>query len=191
MLVDTDKRIRAAGGFIVQPLPGAPDDLIGRLEENITLMDRLTTILDEDGDEAVTAQVLRGLEPRVLSREAVEYRCYCDRERVAEALMSIGAEAIPEMAASGESTEAECQFCSANIRLRRNSLPRCCVDPGTYAGVLLGQFLNLMLLMEAVLWHTASIKKLPRHIDKRVCYGYYIYIISARLNCATTKGASL
>ena len=85
VLVDTDKSIRAAGGFIVQLLPGAPEELTGTLEENITLMDQLTTILDEDGDEAVIAQVLRGLGPRVLSTQEVEYRCYCNRERVAEA----------------------------------------------------------------------------------------------------------
>ena len=113
VLVDTDKSIRAAGGFIVQLLPGAPEELTGRLEDNIARMDQLTTILDEDGDEEIIARVLRGLEPRILSEEAVEYRCYCDRERVAEALKSIGAEAINEMAASGEPTEVECQFCNA------------------------------------------------------------------------------
>ena len=122
VLVDTDQSIRAAGGFIVQLLPGAPEDLTGRLEENITLMDQLTTILDEDGDEAVIAQVLRGLEPRVLSTEEVEYRCYCDRERVAEALRSIGAEAINEMAASSGPTEVECQFCNAKYSFTAEQL---------------------------------------------------------------------
>ena len=122
VLVDTDRSIRAAGGFIVQLLPGAPEDLTGRLEENIALMDQLTTILDEDGDEMVITQVLRGLEPRVLSMETVEYRCYCDRERVAEALKSIGADAINEMAASGETTEVECQFCNAKYSFSAEQL---------------------------------------------------------------------
>ena len=113
VLLDTDKSIRAAGGFIVQLLPGAPEELAGRLEENVTMMDQLTTILDEDGADAVLAQVLRGLEPRVLSREPVEYRCYCSRERVAEALRSTGAEALREMASAAQPTEVECQFCGA------------------------------------------------------------------------------
>ena len=122
VLVDTDKSIRAAGGFIVQLLPGAPEELTGRLEENIARMDQLTTILDEDGDEEIIAQVLRGLAPRILSTEEVEYRCYCDRERVAEALRSIGAEAINEMAASGEPTEVECQFCNAKYSFTAEQL---------------------------------------------------------------------
>ena len=122
VLVDTDKSIRAAGGFIVQLLPGAPEDLIGRLEENIMLMDQLTTILDEDEVEAVIAQVLRGFAFRILSTEAVEYRCYCDRDRVAGALKSIGTEAINEMAASGEPTEIECQFCNAKYSFTAEQL---------------------------------------------------------------------
>ena len=111
--MNTDKSIRAAGGFIVQLLPGAPEELAARLEENVTMMDQLTTILDEDGADEVIAQVLRGLEPRVLAREPVEYRCYCNRERVEEALRSIGADALREMAAEDKSTEVACQFCGA------------------------------------------------------------------------------
>ena len=113
VLVDTDKTIRAAGGFLVELLPGAPEELTAKLEENVFLMDQLTVILDEDGPEAVVEQVLRGLSPRVLSREAVEYRCYCSRERVAEALRSVGSEALAELAESSEPTEVRCQFCGA------------------------------------------------------------------------------
>ena len=74
-------------------------------------MDALTTILDEDGVEEIIAQVLKGLEPRVLEESAVEYRCYCSRERVADALRSIGADALSEIAEQGSATEVGCQFC--------------------------------------------------------------------------------
>ncbi len=111
VLVDTDCSIRAAGGFIVQLMPGAPDGLIEKLEDNIFFMDQLTTILDEDGVEEIIAQVLKGLEPRVLEESEVEYRCYCSRERVADALKSIGAEALGEIAEGGSDTEVGCQFC--------------------------------------------------------------------------------
>ena len=98
---------------MVQLLPGAPEDLAAKLEENILTMDQLTTVLDEDGAEAVLDQVLRGLEPRVLAREPVAYRCYCSRERVAEALRSVGAEALRELAAEERAAEVNCQFCGA------------------------------------------------------------------------------
>ncbi len=111
VLVDTDCSIRAAGGFIVQLMPGAPDGLIEKLEDNIFFMDQLTTILDEDGVEEIMAQVLKGLEPRILEESPVEYRCYCSRERVSEALRSVGAAALEEIAQQGSSTEVGCQFC--------------------------------------------------------------------------------
>jgi len=111
VLVDTDLTVRAAGGFIVQLLPGAPDEMIEKIEDNIFMMDQLTTILNEDGVEEVINQVLKGFEPRILAEEPVEYRCYCSRERVADAIASIGAEALAEIVESGEETRVGCQFC--------------------------------------------------------------------------------
>lgn len=64
VLVDTDRTIKAAGGFIVQLMPGAPEELITTLEDNILVMDQLTTILAEDGVDEAVRQVLRGLETR-------------------------------------------------------------------------------------------------------------------------------
>ena len=113
VLVDTDRSIRAAGGFIVQLMPGAPDELITKLEDNIFLMDQLTTILDEDGIDAVAAQVLKDMQPEIVDRHGVEYRCYCTRERVSEALRGVGEEALDEMIAAGEPVTCSCQFCDA------------------------------------------------------------------------------
>ena len=111
VLVDTDTSIKAAGGFIVQLLPFAPEELIAALEENIFLMDQLTTILDEDGIEEVFAQVLKGLDYHILSETEVSYRCYCSRERVTEAISCIEKEELEDMAAEGKEISVSCQFC--------------------------------------------------------------------------------
>ena len=116
VLVDTDRTVRAAGGFIVQLMPGAPEELIGKLEDNIFYMDALTTILDEDGPEEVVRQVLKGLEPRVLETAAAEYRCTCSRARIAQALRSTGAEALRSLAETGEDAEVVCSFCGSVYR---------------------------------------------------------------------------
>ena len=113
VLVDTDRSIKAAGGFLVQLMPGAPEELITKLEDNIFLMDQLTTILDEDGIDAVAAQVLKDMQPEIVDRHGVEYRCYCTRGRVSEALRGVGEEALDEMIAAGESVTCSCQFCDA------------------------------------------------------------------------------
>lgn len=111
VLVDTDTSIKAAGGYIVQLMPGAPEELITRLEDNIFMMDQLTTILSEDGLDEVAAQVLCGMEPETLERVPVGYRCSCSRERVEAALESCGEAELRDMAAAGRSIEVTCQFC--------------------------------------------------------------------------------
>lgn len=111
VLVGTDKSVLAAGGFLVQLLPGAPDELISKIEENIFMMDQLTTILHEDGEEEVLRQVLRGLESTVLSTEEVSYRCPCSHERISLALKSTGNDTLRALASEGKPTEVTCQFC--------------------------------------------------------------------------------
>jgi len=111
VLVDTDRSIKTAVGFIVQLMPGADEGLISALEENIFMMDALTTILAEDGPEAVFAQVLRGMEHHIVSETEIGYRCYCSRERVAEALRVIDRAELEEMIAEGRDVTVSCQFC--------------------------------------------------------------------------------
>ena len=113
VLVDTDCTIKAAGGFVVQLMPGADEELIGILEDNIFMMDQLTTVLDEDGAEAVFAQVLKGFPYHIVGEVPVEYRCYCSRERVEEALLCIDRAELDEMAQAGEDVSVSCQFCDA------------------------------------------------------------------------------
>ena len=113
VLVDTDCTVKAAGGFIVQLMPGASESMIGTLEENIFMMDQLTTILDEDGAEEIFAQVLKGFEYHLVGEVPVEYRCYCSRERVEEALLCIDAAELEEMIAAGEEISVSCRFCDS------------------------------------------------------------------------------
>ncbi len=111
VLVGTDCSVMTAGGFLVQLLPGAPESLIQTLEDNIFLMDQLTTVLYEDGIEALMHQLLRGLDMHVLSCDDVFYRCPCSRERLSESLKTIGSEALLELASDQQTTEIICQFC--------------------------------------------------------------------------------
>ena len=113
VLVDTDTSIRAAGGFIVQLLPFAPEEYIAKLEDNIFFMDQLTVILDEDGVEEVIKQVLKGLDYQIMDEHGMEYRCYCSRERVEEAVACIEREELEDMANEGRDISVSCQFCDA------------------------------------------------------------------------------
>ena len=122
VLVDTDRSVKAAGGFIVQLMPGADEALIAKLEDNIFMMDQLTTILDEDGAEMVFKQVLKGLEYHLVSEKEIEYRCYCSRERVEEAIRSIGPEELASIIAEGKDISVSCQFCDKVYRFTSEEL---------------------------------------------------------------------
>ena len=111
VLVNIDRSILAAGGFIVQLMPGAEEELIEKLEDNIFIMDQLTTILSEDGVDGIFAQVLRGFDWHSVGEYPVEYRCYCSRERVETALTVIDTEELEDMIGAGKDIEVSCQFC--------------------------------------------------------------------------------
>lgn len=111
VLVDTDTSIRAAGGFIVQLMPGAEEELIARLEDNIFLMDQITTILDEDGAETLFDQVLKGFDYHIAEQTPVAYKCPCSRERFAGALKTIDRAELIDMVLAKEDAEIFCDFC--------------------------------------------------------------------------------
>ena len=124
VLVDTDRSIKAAGGFLVQLMPGAPAELIDRLEENIFLMDQLTTILDEDGPEAVFAQVLKGMEYHLVGEYPIGYRCPCSRSRVEEAIACFETTELQQMIDGGEDIRAACEFCGKEYVFSPSELQR-------------------------------------------------------------------
>lgn len=116
VLVDTDLSVRAAGGFLVQLMPGAPDELIDRLEENIRRTEAVTEMLTRGGAEVIIQRILEGFEPRVLEELPIEYRCYCSRERVLQAVSVLSREELQDIVEKGEETTVSCQFCDAVYR---------------------------------------------------------------------------
>jgi len=111
VLVDRDQSVLAAGGYVVELLPGAPEETLDALERNVALTGPVTDTLKEHGPDGLAEKVLAGFSPRILAENPVEYRCYCSRERVEQALRSAGSDAIREMIQSGEDTTVTCQFC--------------------------------------------------------------------------------
>ena len=112
VLVNTDLSVICAGGFIVQLMPGAPNTLIEKIEENICNMGQVTGVLQNGSADDLVMRVFDGLSPEILERVPVEYRCYCSRERVSRAIESISRADLEEMIESGETAEICCQFCN-------------------------------------------------------------------------------
>jgi len=111
VLVDCDQSVLAAGGYLVELLPGASEETLTILEKNIKATGAVTDTLRDHPPEILVEKVLQSMAPRILEEHPVEYRCYCTRERVMDALRSTGKEALREMAESHEDTTVTCQFC--------------------------------------------------------------------------------
>ena len=112
VLVDRDLSVKVAGGYIVQLLPGAPDDVIDRLEAGIQRAGAVTPMLEAGmTPEDILGQVCGDLGVVFLETQEVEYKCYCTRERVESALISLGHQELREIAEEGKDFTVECQFC--------------------------------------------------------------------------------
>ena len=112
VLIDTDQSVRAAGGYLVQLLPGAPDDVIDRLEAGVQAAGAATAMLDGGLDAAgMLRKVLSGFEVEILEEQPIEYRCYCTRQRVESTLISLGRDELEQVVQSGETLHVDCQFC--------------------------------------------------------------------------------
>ena len=112
VLVDTDCSVKVAGGYILQLLPGAPDETIDKLEAGIKRAGAVTAMLDAGlTPEEMLGQVCGDLGILFMETTPVEYKCYCTRDRVEAALISLGKKELAEIAQEGKPFPVECQFC--------------------------------------------------------------------------------
>ena len=112
VLVDRDQSVLAAGGYLIQLLPGASEDTISKVEGGILAAGSVTGLLRESDDpEALLYRVLSDFDLEILERTPIEYRCYCSRERMERALISIGREELRALIDEKGEAELTCRFC--------------------------------------------------------------------------------
>ncbi len=112
VLVDRDQSVLAAGGYLIQLLPGAGEDVISKVEGGVMAAGSVTGLLRENNDPAeVLRKVLSDFELEILERSPIEYRCYCSRDRMERALISLGPEELKGIIDEQGSAELACQFC--------------------------------------------------------------------------------
>jgi len=112
VLVDRDQSVKVAGGYLVQLLPGAPDEVIDKLEEGIKRAGAVTAMLENGlSPEDILGQVCGELGVVFMETTEVSYKCYCTRDRVTSALISLGREELAEIAQDAKPFPVECQFC--------------------------------------------------------------------------------
>ena len=112
VLVDRDQSVKVAGGYLLQLLPGAPDETIDALERGIKRAGAVTPMLEAGmTPEDILGQVCGELGVVFMETTEVEYKCYCSRDRVTAALISLGKEELEQIRQEGKTFPVECQFC--------------------------------------------------------------------------------
>lgn len=125
VLVDTDLSVKAAGGLLLQLLPHCPDEVIDRIESNVSRLEPVTTMLERGlTPEDILDRALAGMEFDVLDTAEPVYRCTCSRQRVERALLSMGEKALQELPDEQGQTEVTCRFCDKVYRFSREELER-------------------------------------------------------------------
>ena len=112
VLVDRDMSVKVAGGYLIQLLPGATEETITAVEEGIRRSGAVTTMLEQGmTPEDILGQVCGDLGVVFMETTEVSYKCYCSRDRVTAALISLGRKELTEIADEGKTFPVECQFC--------------------------------------------------------------------------------
>lgn len=123
VLVDTDDSIKTAGGFMIQIMPGADDQIIEAIETALKETPRISTLLDEGKKPE---DILKGLLPDtnvdILETSPVQFKCDCTKEKFSEAIIALGPDEIQAMIDEDHGAEAVCAFCNNKYQYTEEEL---------------------------------------------------------------------
>lgn len=115
VLMNKDNTVKQAGGFMIQLLPGAAEEMIDRLETKLGEITSITTLLDEGSTpEMILDHILGEFGLEIMEKVPAQFACNCTKDRVEKALISIGKEELNEMIDEGKSIEVNCHFCNTH-----------------------------------------------------------------------------
>ena len=125
VLVDRDQSVKSAGGYLIQLMPGATEDTIVKVEGGIMAAGPVSALLEQDPDpEHLLRAVMSDFDLKILETQPVSYKCYCSRERVERALISLGRKELEEMLREQGGCQLSCQFCDTVYDFSKEDLER-------------------------------------------------------------------
>lgn len=123
VLVDPELSVVAAGGFMVQALPGAEDEVLVQIEKNIAALPPLSKLISEGLDGKGIINLLFTELPVTLHEEMpVEFKCPCSHERIQDVLVSLGEDEINDIIETDGQAEICCHFCGEKYQFEKNDL---------------------------------------------------------------------
>ncbi|MDD3242895.1 MAG: Hsp33 family molecular chaperone HslO [Eubacteriales bacterium] len=117
VLVDKDRSVLSAGGIVVQPLPGCPDEIITQLEQDAARLGDISTKLRACSAGELVQEIFAALEPHQINELPLSYACDCSQGRIERALISLGREELTDMIEKDHAAEVSCHFCNKVYQL--------------------------------------------------------------------------
>ncbi|MFJ7832354.1 MAG: Hsp33 family molecular chaperone HslO [Peribacillus sp.] len=123
VLVNPDNSILAAGGFIIQLMPGTSDETITKIEQRLSTIVPVSKMIQNGlTPEEILTELLGEGNVQVLEKIDVEFSCPCSRERISNALISLGQEEIRDIIETEGQAEAQCHFCNETYQFSKEDL---------------------------------------------------------------------
>ncbi len=123
VLIAPDQAVQAAGGYLIQLLPGADEAVVSAVERGVSKLGSVSARLDSGMEPlGLLREVLGGFELEVLETSPIAYRCYCTRDRVSRALISLGTDELDSLIKEQGGAELTCQFCDKVYRFGAEEL---------------------------------------------------------------------
>ncbi len=129
VLIDTDISVKAAGGYIIQLLPGVSDEDITKIETALSKIEPVSTLIDRGlSPEDIMHELLEGFEMEILDKIEVKYICDCSRDRIEGVLLSIGKKEIEDMIEEDGEAEVVCHFCNTKYHFSEEDLEKLIIN---------------------------------------------------------------
>lgn len=129
VLVDRDRSVRSAGGYIIQLLPGCTEEEIVLIENSLKLIKPVSKLIDEGlSPEDIMHKLLKDFDMEILEKKEIKYKCDCSKEKLARILKSIGKDEIEAMISEDQGAEVVCHFCNTKHKFDEDDLKKIVID---------------------------------------------------------------
>ncbi|APX71201.1 Hsp33 family molecular chaperone HslO [Companilactobacillus allii] len=123
VFVQPNETVGAAGGFLIQTLPGAGDEDIDKIENNLKIIPNLSTLLNEGlSNIEVMNKLMNGIELKVLENMPVQFKCDCSKDKFSKSLATLSDKELQSMIDENHGAEAVCKFCNNKYQFNEEEL---------------------------------------------------------------------
>lgn len=129
VLVDKDISVKAAGGYIIQLLPGVSDEDIDKIEDSLASMEPISQLIDKGlSPEEIMNSLLKGFSMEVLEKKPLRYHCDCSREKINKVIKDLGKTEINAIIEEDGKAELVCHFCNKKYQFSEDDLRKILID---------------------------------------------------------------